>query len=210
MNNCIVSVAFRVRYVEHSKRQEGVLLNDEYPKDLLFFRDELPMKNIIYTDDIVGEFQKSLYGFKPHAIQLAIDKGYKKIVWFDPSVLPVSSVKILFDTLDEHPLIFGYNDGLLDKMANKKAKNYFGVTEEECSKLYSTGGTIYGFNFNHPDAVKVFEMWKKAEEDGIFGTQDDFMAGHWADEACISLAAYKCGVERHWIPEFEYLNQKSL
>lgn len=106
---CIVSVAFRERYVQHSYTQENEIMKD-YPSvpNTLFFRDRLPAKDCVYDSDIVSHFQKSLYGFKPHAIQRAIDEGYKKIIWFDPSVLPTTSVQILFDALDEHPLMFGY------------------------------------------------------------------------------------------------------
>ena len=118
--NIIVSVAFRPVYLKHSTNQLRYLEGF----DTLYFHDELPMKDCIHTDNIVGEFQKSLYGFKPHAIQRAIDKGATKVIWFDPSVLPTSSPKILFDALDEYPVLVRNNDGYLDKMANKKAKDY--------------------------------------------------------------------------------------
>ena len=203
--NIIVSVAFRPVYLKHSTNQLRYLEGF----DTLYFHDELPMKDCIHTDNIVEEFQKSLYGFKPHAIQRAIDKGATKVIWVDPSVLPTSSPKILFDALDEYPVLVRNNDGYLDKMANKKAKDYFGITEDKAAKIKSTGGTIYGFNFNNPKAVEVFNLWKQAEEDGIFGTQDEFMKGHWADEACLALAMNKCGVERNWV-DFKYLNQKEL
>ena len=211
-NACIVSVAFREPYVTHSKRQEA-LINVDGSAPTLYFHNRLPMKDKIYEKNIaviVEKFQQSLYGFKPHAIQIAINEGCEKIIWLDPSVLPTGSLDILINALDEHPIITITGDATMDKMCNDKALKYFGVTREEAKGIRHVGGTIYGFNFNHPKAVEVFELWKKAEEDGIFGTQTDFMNQHWADEACMALALYKCGVKQYFPEGFTYLNQKEI
>ncbi len=206
---CIVSVAFRQPYLRHSKAQEAYVLGMA-DVDYMVFRDQLPIKDGLETNDIVGTFQKSLYGFKPHAIQRAIDAGYKKIIWLDPSVLPTISMQVLIDALDEHPIIVRSGEEPLSKMCNAKAKQWFNVNDEEIKNERTVAGTIYGFNFNDTKAIEVFNMWKKTEENGIFGTQDDFMAGHWADEACMSLTMYKLGVEKYWCEDFKYLNQKEL
>lgn len=203
---CIVSVAFRQPYVRHSEAQQFVL--EDCNVDLLYFRDQLPTKNGIVTEDIVGTFQKSLYGFKPHAIQKAIDAGYKKVIWFDPSVMPCSPIEFLIDSLDTHPMIVRTGDALINPMVNDKAVKWFDINREELNNVHHIGGTIYGFNFNSDTVMRVFALWKQAEEAGIFGDQDDFMAGHWADEACMVLAMHKCGVPQYWETKFHYKNQK--
>lgn len=216
MRTCIVSVAFREPYLRHSIKQEFLILAnataDGVDLDTKFLRDQLPVKGGLETNDIVGTFQKSLYGFKPHAVQRAIDAGYKKIIWLDPSVLPTCSMQILIDALDEHPIIVRSGENNLADMCNDKAFKYFNVTHEELrlNKVRHVAGTIYGFNFNTTKAKHVFELWKAAEEDGIFGTQDEFMAGHWSDEACLALAMYCCSVKGYWDDKFTYLNQKEL
>jgi hypothetical protein len=178
--------------------------------DYSYHHNRLPYKGGMHKENIVTEFQKSLYGFKPHTIDKAYQYGFKKAIWLDPSVLPTVSIQVLIDALDEHPLIIRSGEEPLAKMCNKKAKDWFGVTNEDIKNEKTCAGTIYGFNFAHPKAVEVFELWKRSEEEGIFGTQDDFMAGHWADEACMGLALYKCGAERYYPTEFKYLNQKEL
>jgi len=209
--NCIVSVAFREPYVTHSKRQEGIIKSTE-DISTWYYRDKLPMKNYVLAEagKIVGEFQKSLYGFKPHAIRNAKNNGHDKIIWLDPSVLPTTPVQILFDALDTHPLIIRSGEEPLAKMSNKKSKDWFGVTDEDIKNEKTCAGTIYGFNFNHPKAVEVFELWKKAEEEGIFQDQDAFMAGNWADESAMGLALYKCNAPRYFPENFRYLNQKEI
>lgn len=196
----IVSVAFREPYLTHNTKQIEVL--GDYP--MLNFRDALPSKEGVIRKDVVSHFQKSLYGFKPHAIQMARDMGHKKIIWLDPSVLPVSDISVLFNNLDDILVQTGKNN--IRDMANDKAIKYFG--REDLEDVKHVGGTIYGFNFDNPKAVEVFDLWKQAEIDGIFGNQDDFMAGHWADEACLALAMHKVGVKQKFT-KFEFKNQKS-
>ena len=195
----ITTVAFREPYVTHSANQMEKL------KDfaVLHFTDALPYKEGVVKKGIVERFQKSLYGFKPHAIQRARDMGHKKVVWLDPSVLPVTGVQVLFDNLDDILVQTGRDN--IRKMANDKAINYF--CRADLDDVQHVGGTIYGFNFDNPKAVEVFDLWKKAEEDGIYGNQDEFMAGHWADEACLALAMHKVGVAQKF-PKFKFKNQK--
>ena len=201
-------------YLLHSTKQEFLILGNaaayDIPVDTMYLRDQLPTKNGIITENIVSEFQKSLYGFKPHAIQRAIDSGYKKIIWLDPSALPTVLMQVLIDSLDEHPMIVRIGDNPLSKMCNKKALAWFETDELEIRNEKHIGGTVYAFNFNDPKTVEVFNSWKMAEENGIFGTQDDFMAGHWADEACMALAMWEHGMPQYWEEKFTYLNQKEL
>lgn len=210
-NTYIVSVAFREPYVTHQAKQlVRIWRNLKTQIQCLYFTDELPTKKGIITENIIGEFQKSLYGFKVHAVQKAIEYGCKKIIWLDPSVLPTASMQVLIDALDEHPMIVRSGENSIIKMANQKSKDWFGFTDAQLEGVKHVGGTVYGFNFNNQKAVEVFNLWKEAEENGIFGTQDEFMAGHWADEACMALAMHKIGVPQYWEEKFTYLNQKEL
>ena len=216
MNTCVVSVAFREPYITHSNRQRDIIIGYNPKVSRFYFIDKLPHGLDEITENIVGHFQKSLYGFKPHAIHQAYlssvlsGEKFEKMIWLDPSVLPTTPLDALINALDEHPILTITGDATMDKMCNDKALKYFGVTREEAQWIKHVGGTIYGFNFTNPKAVEVFNLWKKAEEDGIFGTQDEFMNHHWADEACFALALYKCNVEQYFPKDFKYANQKEL
>jgi len=212
MKTCIVSVAFREPYVTHSARQMMRIHEDDAMKNifLLYFADKLPMKDKIYTENIVEEFQKSLYGFKPHAIQRAIDMGYDKVIWLDPSVLPIVSMQVLIDSLDENPMIVITGDAPITKMCNQKAFDWFELKREELDGVNHIGGTMYAFNFTDKKVLDVFDLWKRAEQNGIFGTQDEFMAGHFSDEACMVLAMHKVGMKQYKEEKFTYKNQKEM
>lgn len=195
----IVTCAFREPYLTHNIKQLETLTG----VPVLSFRDCLPYAEGLVTENIVERFQKSLYGFKPHAIQKAIDLGYKKVIWFDPSVYPLESVQTIYDQLDEHPMLVIKGDRHIKDMTSKKAFDYFNCKPD----INHIGGTIYAFNFKKYAAEIVFRFWKQAEQDGIFGNQDDFMAGHWADESCMALALHEALVEQVSL-NFKYKNQK--
>lgn len=206
--SCIVTCAFREPYLLHNKNQRIEI--DKEKIDVISFIDELPYKEGVVKEDIVSRFQKSLYGFKPHAVQEAIDRGYKLVIWFDPSVLPTTSINDLFDELEQTDMLVVKGDRSLSYMSSDKAYEWFGLSKAETVNINHIGGTFYGFNFNNPKTVEVFNLWKRAEEEGIFGNQDEFMAGHWCDESCMALAMYKVGVEQKSSKTFKYLNQKEL
>jgi len=116
----------------------------------------------------------------------------------------------LYESLKEHPVIVRSGAEPLLKMCSQKSKDWFGLTDNDIKNERHIAGTVYGFNFTDPKAVEVFKLWKEAEENGIFGTQGDFAAGHWADEACLNLAMVKCGVPKYWNDKFIYSNQKDF
>ena len=200
-------MAFREPYLTHNQTQCDWIKKNHPELKVIAYRDMLPAKGIIIQDNIVSHFQQSLYGFKPHAIQKAIDYGFKKVIWLDPSVLPQEPLDGVFKALDTHPILVRKGDNPLAKMTNQRALDWFGCGD--ISGVNHIGGTIYAFNFDNPKAKEVFNIWKLAEESGIFGNQDAFMAGHWADESCMVLALHKCGVEQVAV-ELKYLNQKEL
>lgn len=206
---CIVSVAFRRPYTDHAKVQEK-WLRENSDCEMILFRDCFPLRGSVIREEIIYHFQKSLYGFKPHAIQEAIDAGFRKIIWLDPSVLPTAPMEIIINSLDTHPMIVRIGDAPIVSMSNKKSLKWFNVSEEELKHVKHVGGTIYGFNFDYENARDAFDLWKYAEAEGIFGTQEDFMAGHWADEACMALSMHCCGVPQYWEEKFTYKNQKEL
>lgn len=207
-SSSIVTCAFREPYVTHSATQYSTIRTELPTLPIIRYINELPYSEGVVRDNVVERFQKSLYGFKPHAIQSAIDAGYKLVVWFDPSVLPTCSIEELFNELKKTDMLVVKGDNHISKMTNDKAFDWFGLPKD--IPVNHIGGTFYGFNFNDPKTVEVFNLWKKAEQEGVFGNQDEFMAGHWADESCMALAMFKAGMEQKNSKVLTYKNQKEL
>lgn len=207
---CIVTCAFREPYLTHNIRQLKSIDSFMPGLEVLSWRDCLPYSEGVVKENVVARFQQSLYGFKPHAIYEAYKKGYKRVVWLDPSVLPTSSPAILFDTLETIPIIVRTGDHDITSMTSQRVLDWFGINPGLLKGTKHVGGTVYGFNFKYGKASSVFNKWSLAEVSGMFGDQDEFMAGHWADESCMALSMFSHNAPQYYPTGFTYLNQKEL
>lgn len=182
----IISCAFGKRYIEQLDRLEASVkaIYPDFP--MMTWRNEC----------IPGRpFKESLYGFKVHAVQAALDKGHSKIIFLDPACILQHKVDYWFDL--NIPVIAVKDDNLLNKMIGQKALNYYG--NPDITGWHLVGGSLYVFDFNHRVKHSIFDHWMKAEQAGIFGSQAELSSekinGHRSDESCMAVAMYSHGVE---------------
>ena len=182
-----LSVAFGERYIEQQTRLNESLLKFYQPENHIWFRDGYPANS--------KSHKESLYGFKVHAVKRALDWGYKKIIWLDTACILQQPVDYWFDL--NTPVLAAKDDNALSKCISDKALNYYG--SPDITGMHLVGGSVYVFNFDHPDCQKIFDHWAKAEADGIFGNQAEQSSGkinrHRHDESCMSIALYQNGYE---------------
>ena len=126
---------------------------------------------------------KNNYAFKVYAIEAAIKKGYKTILWLDASLFVIKNLDPLFKIIEEKGYFFqdgGYKN---NQWTNQKAKEYFGTDEGDMM-----AACVIGLNLEDKRTRKFFRLWKKSMKDGQFnGSWDDFRH----DQTCASLIAYK-------------------
>lgn len=189
---CFINVSFKPKYIEVQQRLKESILKI-YPEAKLFFwSDELPPNAKPMAD--------SLYGFKVHAIQYAIDKGYTKIVWMDSCNLLNGEIDNLLNIAKEKGVIAAKDSNKLYKYCSDSFKGYTGEIDKEWNLI---GGSLYVFDFENQVAKNIFEEWKQLESRGYFGSQKMIMAekndgvekcGHRMDETCMAWLIYKNGV----------------
>lgn len=186
---CFVSVAFGERYLRQMDRLRKSILKIYPDANLLFFYDCLPKTATPFLD--------SLYGFKPHAVREAKEKGFKKVIWLDPAMVLMDKVD---DLIRQLHVIAVRDDSALDNLISNKCCLWFNITRKQIKelKLHLVGGSLYFFNFNSPLAVNVLDRWLDAEMSGIFGNQWDEASGkqqgHRADETVMALCLYEQGL----------------
>lgn len=183
---CFVCVAFNKEYVEQQERLKKSIL-DIYPDaELFFWTDRLP--------DHARSHYASHYGFKVHAIDLARQKGFDKIIFFDPACILKTNVDYWFDIVKEYGVVAAQDDNLLIKFCSQKAYDYFGLTKEESieNDFHLVGGSVYVFDFGLELCFNIFDEWMRAEIDDIFHSPST-EAYHRNDEACMALSLYKFG-----------------
>lgn len=184
---CFLSVAFGPRYIEQQTRLDNSLRN-VYPL----------IKHVMWTNRYpagASTHKDSLYGFKVHAIWWAKSQGYKKIIWLDTAIILQYLVDYWFDL--NLPVVAAKDDNALSKCISDKALLYYGWPD--ITDMHLVGGSVYVFNFEHPDCQKIFDHWAKAEADGVFGSQAEQASGkinrHRHDESCMAMALYLNGHE---------------
>lgn len=141
-------------------------------------------------------FDQSMFGFKVYAVQEALNRGYKKIIWLDPACIVKGDLSYYF-MLDLPTVIAVKDDNVLSKTISDKALKYYG--NPDVTGWHLVGGSLYVFNFNHPQCMEIFKHWQRAEKDGVFGTTrqaaSEQINKHRNDESCMAVALYAHGVE---------------
>lgn len=144
-------------------------------------------------------FSDSMYGFKVWAVNYAKEHEFKKVLWFDPAIIVVNTLEPYFKLVEKYGAVAAEDDNLLANYCGDKAFTYFGKAREDSRlmKEHLCGGSVYAFNFDIELSCKIFERWKQAEVDGMFGSQAEAAAEqnnmHRNDESIMSLALYEAG-----------------
>jgi len=174
-------------------------INKIHPNAKQFiYRDRLPKNSKPHYGN-----DGSMYGFKIHAIQEALDAGYKKIVWLDSASILVNDIRRVFQYCKTHGIVASNDASFIWTNCNDSALKHFGITREEAKEkgLKFAAGSFYALDFDEPLCRQVFETWKESERLGLFGKSTDRWedsggpSGHRHDETCFGLSLWKHNLE---------------
>lgn len=186
---CFVCVAFGPLYVEQQKRLKESILAIYPNAPLLFWTDELPPGS--------KSFYKSLYGFKPYAVKTALERGYKRICFFDPAMILTGKIDLYDLMVKQYGVLAAKDDNKLQRWCYQKALDHFKLSKSDIRDWHLVGGSFYYFDFDLPLCQTIFDKWIQAERLGLFGSQQEQASnklhGHRSDEAIMALALYTSG-----------------
>lgn len=185
------SVGFGSRYVPMLDRLVESL-NTIHPNSKKYiYRNSYPLNSKTH--------EESMYGFKVHSVQEALNDGYTKIVWLDAACILIKDIRRIFEHCNTHGILAIQDDNLLGKYASNRSLEHFSLSREEAynKKYHFAGGSFYAFDFNVKLCRDIFNTWKEAESLGLFGSTKEEAAGklqgHRHDETCFGLSLYKHG-----------------
>lgn len=191
-NTCFLNVSFGDRYVDTQHRLKKSIL-DIYPDATLFFwTNEFPPNSLTH--------EQSYYGFKVHAINYALSKGFTNIVWIDTCAVLNKPIEPLFDLIQTTGVFVVKDDNKLHRYSGQWFKKKYHVHEN----WHLVGGSIYIFNFEKQIARTVFNEWATMESNGEFGSNRSehkeanngiSNCGHRMDETCLAYCMYINGLE---------------
>lgn len=145
------------------------------------------------------------YGFKAYALKWAFDKGYKRALWMDTSVIPNKNPEAKFKQIKDTGYLVlrnGWSNAVWSTDAQLK---YYGFTRDEAEKVKHPMATIMGMDFTHPLGKKLYDMFLQAAKDKMFCgpwwnknyevSRDPRVLGSRHDQTCLGFIAYKLGLE---------------
>lgn len=191
----IVSCGVGGWYAAGVQRLENSLIHHGYAGDMLMFKGEYPAGSPTHEDNP--------YAFKIFAIEEAISRGAKVILWCDASLWCIKNPHHLFDLIYDKGVIgfrTGYN---MAQTSSDHALQWAGITRDEAEQLPEIASGLVGLNLDNPDGKKVYELWKEGMELGLFrnnrnrdlaDSADPRFVHARQDQTIYSLAIHRCGL----------------
>lgn len=188
----VCTLAFGPKYIWRMGRLIESLENTNPDVRVFSWTDRMP--------DGARPFNESMYGFKPHAIQIARDTGFKKIMWIDCTAVVQDKLDYYDQFTAEHGGVLAVqDDNKLTGFCSDRALGYVGKQREYLHDKHLVGGSLYYFDFNYPKCEALFNDWFESEKKGLFGSMaeqcGERLQGHRSDETMMSLFLYKHGIK---------------
>lgn len=186
----VCAVSFGEKYNWRMGRLKETLENTNPGVKFFSWVDRMP--------DGARPFNESMYGFKPWAIKIARDYGYKKIFWIDCTAVVQDKLDYYFQFSEEYGGVLAVqDDNKLGGFCANKALGWIGEPRAWLKDKHLVGGSLYYFDFNQAKCQKIFHEWIESEKYGMFGSMkeqcSEQLQGHRSDETMMALLLYKYG-----------------
>lgn len=210
-NSCCIVSFSTSNFITGQKRLKQSLIANGYTGDFLFFDDS--NKKIPLQKDVP-------YGFKPFVLNIAVQKGYKYILWLDSSIICIRNPKKIFSIIKkEGTFVWSPYTAKMGEWCSDIALNSFNLQRETSFQIDELCGAIYGFNTENPDAISLFNEWNAYANDKktflgipknidykesftnktLLVSKDERVKGHRHDQTALSFLAYKYKIPLHYL-----------
>lgn len=205
---CIVSVGIGEHYQEplYSTRLHCEVNAPEAWR--LTYR-ELPLGCRPHLED--------MYAFKIHAMQRAIDAGFRYVLWMDTAFQPIASIRPLWDVLEVEgwycpPQV----QARLGEYSSDRLLQHFGLSRATAWTIQLVFSGLVGFDMGSTTGRLLWEAWKDSWISGLWMgahyhvsglplqphgqktrghvSNDPGVSGHRHDEAALSAILYQHGL----------------
>ena len=202
----IVSCGIGAGYGAGIDRLERSLHFHGWLGDTIFFKD--------YPEGCPHHSGVGQYNFKVYAINEAIKRGYKIILWLDASFYALRDPMPIFDYINEKGLYFFKSGYPLSATATDELIYYHGLEHRAMLTEvpeFATGAV--GINIDNPLGSEFFRKWEQDCNQGLFGgnrVHDKRDSSHplfkfsRQDQSSASAVLHKMGVktageDRNWV-----------
>jgi hypothetical protein len=161
------------RYAQQQQRLKDSIAEVGYNGDIMFFQHEEQIHhNCPYhrsnDEKHHADGKVSPYGFKPWAIQKAIEAGYETIIWMDSAVYPTKPIDDFISHIQKHGYIFFDNIGFtVGDYTSDVCLNNFNWTRDKAFKHPMIMACVMGFSTKSEAAMQFQKSYLHASTDRI-------------------------------------------
>lgn len=139
------------------------------------------------------------WGFKPHLIWEAHEKGYDQIIWCDSKIRMLRHPQPLLDLSKERGIVVFDNMGHpLYKWCSDYCQERAGLTPEEMACAKQIMGCLIIFDLSNKTGMTVFKYWMDMARDGVsfqnYSSKRLGFIDHRHDQAALSAILHKLKV----------------
>lgn len=191
---CIVSVATGTHYIRNLERLQAQITNEWS----IVWKGSLPPRSPKHTE--------CPYGFKIYAIEEAVRRGAKTILWMDSSAVVLKPLDPLWDLIERQGYWFSRNyDWNNGQFTSDEALAIMRMQRVEAFHVPQVTAACFGLDMGNPDARTFLNCWKALAALGAFKGDRGNVTGHVADptkyqghrndQSCASYVAYRLGMK---------------
>jgi len=202
----VVNVSMGGHYSRLHDRMSSAFLQ-QGEANIISWKDSLPSASPSH-DDVP-------YAFKLHAMEAAVRQGYSTVLWVDSSIIPVKSLKPLWDLIESQGYWFSANlpygsttkpRWTCGEWTCDAALAPLGITREEAFQIPLVIATSFGLDIRHQIAQTFLAEWGKLvrgrtamlgpwTNQGFRASQDERVLGHRHDQTVASVVAHRLGMK---------------
>jgi hypothetical protein len=144
------------------------------------------------------------YAFKVSIIKEAQNKGFKRVLYLDSSVLPVVSLNTIFDMIQQEGYFSMGNSHNVGPYMCSPAIDAFGITMKEAHQIPSCSAGITGVDFTTEVGQTIIDKWYAAAQNKVA-----FFSPR-SDQNALSIILYTMGLKPNCPIERLAHNRKAI
>lgn len=156
---CFINVGIGEWYSTGSDRLKGSLIQHGFEGDKLFWKDEWPCNDFC---------RHCVYTVKASALNQAMKRGYRTIIWGDCSVVAVRNTARFVEKINADGYWIGQSGYNAAQTASDAQLRYFGVDRDWAQAVHDCASGLFGVNLDHDGPRRFAELFVQAGRDMAF------------------------------------------
>ena len=182
--NCVLIYAsFNDRYPQGLERLLNHIKESDFKGHILYRLGGWPNEE---EGDLV--FAHTPYSFKSAFFKEAQNKGYKKVLWLDTSVIPLVSLNEIFQTIENKGYFVMGNTHQIYPYSNPLSNAYFGLNHAYTNQIPSCSSGLFGVDLSKPLGKTIVKWWRKGAFD-----KDAYYCPR-SDQNVLSIILHQLGI----------------